>query len=239
MAGLGFNIAGASWDSANIIASIYPQASKATIATYGALGPTALLGSVPTILGTPILNNGYVTVSADGGGYDTGVSDVAVKTMMMLIRPSAAKGLGMGVFQGAVTPQGDTFVIDPPGGVGGMRAIGSTQTGVASSALPQSIFDGKFYLVFGDYTANSVTCSAVIAGSVVSGPTAALATRGVIPVTIRVGMDYMNNSAGAGYNGNVDIAASGVWSTTTLTSFDKIQMYNQLKSMLGVNIAIA
>ncbi|HIG8664621.1 TPA: hypothetical protein ACYEMF_005573, partial [Klebsiella pneumoniae] len=88
MAGLGFNIAGAVWDSRNVIGSIYPLPSIATITLYGSGGPTPVLGSTPSVINTPIINANSFIGNSMGGGYDTGVSDSVTKTLMLLCKPS-------------------------------------------------------------------------------------------------------------------------------------------------------
>ncbi|MCW2454608.1 UNVERIFIED_ORG: hypothetical protein M2414_002347 [Rahnella aquatilis] len=237
MTGLGLNIPGASWSAGNVIGSVYPLPSIAQLATYGNAGATPILGLTPSVIGSPILSPNYFTGSGNGGGYDTGIPDVATKTMMLLCSPAASgRSTGMGDYQGSgVTPNGDWFLFDA--GNGALRATASTATATSQSALTTAIFDGKFYLCFADFSATQVTVSCYKGGTLLKGATQSLASRGVAAVNIRVARDYTTSDAN-NVNANINIAASGLWPGVNLTDAQKLQMYNVMVSLFSSKLTL-
>jgi len=237
MPGLGLNIPGASWAAANVIGSVYPLPSIAKLTTYGSAGATAILGAAPTVINTPILSTNYFTGSGNGGGYDTGVADLATKTIMLLCSPaSSGRSTGMGDYQGSgVSPNGDWFLFDATNGA--IRATASTTTSTSQSALTTAIFDGKFYLCFADFSATQVTVSVYKGGTLLTGTTQTLATRGVAAVNIRIARDYTSSDTN-NVNANINIAASGLWPGVNLTSAQKLQMYNVMVSLYSSKLTL-
>jgi hypothetical protein len=162
VAKLGFIVDGSGWDPANIIGSIYPQPTVANIGLLNADGITMLAGAAPTQIGSPIMGTGYQTLNGYNAGYDTGIADTPIKTMMALVKPVIS---GLAAVAGnrviswrewhAASASGDTFVIDPVNLT--VRAIGSTTTGVATSSLTLTSADlTKFMLLVADYSAAGV-----------------------------------------------------------------------------------
>lgn len=245
VAKLGFIVDGSGWDSANIIGSIYPQPTVANIGLLSSDGVTMLVGSAPTQIGSPVLAAGYQTLNGYNAGYDTGVNDTQVKTIMVLAKPvvsGALRQLGIGSYHGGngtpPVPQGDTFVIDPAGLT--VRAIASTTTGVGTSQLSSEAMDiTKFQLYIADFTASTVTLSLYKDGSIIKASAAGLATRAIPTSTIRVGVGYDVSNTVGNLNGQIQVAAWGVWSGVNLTDDEKNSMYSLLKDIAGSNISIS
>nr|DAH57570.1 MAG TPA: hypothetical protein [Bacteriophage sp.] len=245
VAKLGFIVDGSGWDSANIIGSIYPQPTVANIGLLSSDGVTMLVGSAPTQIGSPVLAAGYQTLNGYNAGYDTGVNDTQVKTMMVLAKPvvsGALRQLGIGSYHGGngtpPVPQGDTFVIDPAGLT--VRAIASTTTGSGTSQLTSTAMDiTKFQLYIADFTASTVTLSLYKDGSIIKASAAGLATRAIPTSTIRVGVGYDVSNTVGNLNGQIQVAAWGVWSGVNLTDAEKNSMYSLLKDIAGSNISIS
>lgn len=245
VAKLGFIVDGSGWDSANIIGSIYPQPTVANIGLLSSDGVTMLVGSAPTQIGSPVLAAGYQTLNGYNAGYDTGVNDTQVKTIMVLAKPvvsGALRQLGIGSYHGGngtpPVPQGDTFVIDPAGLT--VRAIASTTTGIGTSQLASAAMDiTKFQLYIADFTASTVTLSLYKDGSIIKASAAGLATRAIPTSTIRVGVGYDVSNTVGNLNGQIQVAAWGVWSGVNLTDDEKNSMYSLLKDIAGSNISIS
>jgi hypothetical protein len=121
-----------------------------------------LAGAAPTQIGSPVMGAGYQTLNGYNAGYDTGIADTPIKTMMALVKPvisGSAAVAGNRVISWrewhAASASGDTFVIDPVNLT--VRAIGSTTTGVATSSLTLTSADlTKFMLLVADYSAAGV-----------------------------------------------------------------------------------
>lgn len=237
MAGLGFNIAGAVWDSRNVIGSIYPLPSIATITLYGSGGPTPVLGSTPSVINTPIINANSFIGNSMGGGYDTGVSDSVTKTLMLLCKPSKAgtgKSKGIGTYTGSGSSIGDTLIFDST--TNRISSIAGASSGFVQDLVNAEIYDGKFYVVFADFALYKTQIFACKEGGLIAGPGVGLTTRAVPDKTIRIARTY--ESADTSGNADIEIAASGIWSGALLTSEQKLQMRNALVSRLGGIIAI-
>jgi hypothetical protein len=86
VAKLGFIVDGSGWDPANIIGSIYPQPTVSNIGLLNADGIT-MLAAAPTQIGSPVMGAGYQTLNGYNAGYDTGIADTPIKTMMALVKP--------------------------------------------------------------------------------------------------------------------------------------------------------
>lgn len=245
VAQLGFVVDGSGWDQANIIGSIYPQSTVANIGLLSADGVTMLAGSSPTQIGSPVLATGYQTLNGHDAGYDTGVTDTQVKTMMVLAKPvvsGALRALGIGSYHAGngapPVPQGDTFVIDPVGLT--VRAIASTTTGTGTSQLASSAMDiTKFQLYIADFTASTVQLHIYKDGALISASAAGLTTRAIPTSTVRVGIGYDISNTIANLNGQIQVAAWGLWSGVNLTTAEKASMYSTLTSMLGDIIPIS
>lgn len=245
VAKLGFIVDGAGWDAANVIASLYPQPTKATIGLLNADGVTMLAGNSPTVIGSPVMSANYQTLNGVNAGYDTGVADNITKTIMVLAMPQVSgtqKSLGIGSYHaGSGTPpvpQGDTLIIDPTNA--SLRGVASTATGTAS----QSTIDGtnldvsKFHLYFGDFGASTLQVHAFHNGSLVSGNVAGASNRAIPSSNIRVGVGYDVVPVN-GFAAPTQTAAYGVWTGVNLTTAEKTSIYNTLKSMLGSKISIS
>ncbi|MCJ5285459.1 hypothetical protein [Klebsiella variicola] len=245
VAKLGFIVDGSGWDPANIIGSIYPQPTVANIGLLNADGVTMLAGAKPTQIGSPVMGGGYQTLNGYNAGYDTGVEDTPVKTMMALVKPvisGSLRSLVMGSYHGGngtpPVPQGDTFVIDPVNLTA--RAIGSTTTGVATSSLALTAADlTKFMLLVADYSAAGVQLHMFRDGALVSATLAAFTTRAIPASTIRLGIGYDISTSTGGVNGPIQESAWGLWSGVNLTTAEKASIYSTLKSMLSAQIAIS
>ncbi|HHD9894629.1 TPA: hypothetical protein ACOZW9_000027 [Klebsiella pneumoniae] len=245
VAKLGFIVDGSDWDSANIIGSIYPQPTAANIGLLSADGVTMLVGSAPTQIGSPVLATGYQTLNGYDAGYDTGVTDTVVKTIMVLGKPivsGSLRALGIGSYHGGngtpPVPQGDTFVIDPAGLT--VRAIASTTNGTGTSKLASSAMDiSKFQLYIADFTASTVQLHIYKDGALISASAAGLTTRAIPTSTVRVGIGYDISNTIASLNGQIQVAAWGLWSGVNLTTAEKASMYSTLTSMLGDIIPIS
>ena len=245
VAQLGFVVDGSGWSPSNIIGSIYPQPASANIGLLSADGVTMLVGSAPTKIGSPTLGTGYQTLNGYDTGYDTGVNDTQVKTIMVLGKPivsGSLRALGIGSYHGGngtpPVPQGDTFVIDPAGLT--VRAIASTTTGIGTSQLTSTAMDiTKFQLYIADFTASTVTLSVYKSGALVTATAGGLATRAIPTSTIRVGIGYDISNTVGNLNGQIQVAAWGIWSGVNLTTAEKASMYSTLKSMLGGIIPIS
>ena len=245
VAKLGFIVDGSGWDSTNIIGSIYPQPTVANIGLLSSDGVTMLSGSAPTQIGSPVLATGYQTLNGYNAGYDTGVNDTQVKTMMVLAKPVASgslRSLGIGSYHGGngtpPVPQGDTFVIDPAGLT--VRAIASTTNGTGTSQLASAAMDiSKFQLYICDCTGTTVQLHMFKDGAMVSASAAGLTTRAIPASTVRVGIGYDISNTVGNLNGQIQVAAWGLWSGVNLTTAEKASMYSTLKSMLGGIIPIS
>lgn len=245
VAQLGFVVDGSGWSPSNIIGSIYPQPASANIGLLSADGVTMLVGSAPTKIGSPVLATGYQTLNGYDAGYDTGVTDTQVKTMMVLAKPvvsGALRQLGIGTYHAGngtpPVPQGDTFVIDPAGLT--VRATASTTNGTGTSQLASAAMDiSKFQLYICDCTATTVQLHMFKDGAMVSASAARLATRDIPASTVRVGIGYDISNTVGNLNGQIQVAAWGLWSGVNLTTEEKASMYSTLKSMLGDIIPIS
>ena len=245
VAKLGFVIDGSSWDPANVIGSLYPQPLAANIGLLSADGVTMLAGSAPTQIGSPVLETGYQTLNGYNAGYDTGVNDTQVKTMMVLAKPvvsGSLRSLGMGSYHGGngtpPVPQGDTFVIDPAGLT--VRAIASTTNGTGTSQLASAAMDiNKFQLYICDCTGTTVQLHMFKDGAMVSASAAGLTTRAIPSSTVRIGAGYDISTATGGLNGPIQVAAWGLWSGVNLSAAEKTSMYTTLKKILGNTITIS
>ncbi|UVX30444.1 hypothetical protein D7a_00044 [Klebsiella phage VLCpiD7a] len=245
VAQLGFVVDGSEWSPSNIIGSIYPQPASANIGLLSADGVTMLVGNAPTKIGSPVLAAGYQTLNGYDAGYDTGVTDTQVKTMMVLAKPvvsGALRSLGIGSYHGGngtpPVPQGDTFVIDPAGLT--VRAIASTTNGTGTSQLASAAMDiSKFQLYICDCTGTTVQLHMFKDGAMVSASAAGLTTRAIPASTIRVGIGYDISNTVGNLNGPIQVAAWGLWSGVNLTTAEKASMYSTLKSMLGGIIPIS
>lgn len=242
---LGFIVDGSGWDPANIIGSIYPKPTVANIGILNADGVTMLAGSAPTQIGSPTLGDGFQTLNGVSAGYDTGVADTQVKTMMVLAKPvvsGALRQLGIGSYHGGngtpPVPQGDTFVIDPAGLT--VRSIASTTNGSGTSSLTSAAMDiTKFQLYICDCTATTVQLHMFKDGDMISASPAGLATRAIPASTIRVGAGYDISSSLGNLNGSIQVAAWGVWSGVNLSADEKSIMYRSLKELLSSTIPIS
>ncbi|MGI1323600.1 hypothetical protein ACIAET_16775 [Klebsiella quasipneumoniae subsp. similipneumoniae] len=245
VAKLGFIVDGSGWDPANIIGSIYPQPTVSNIGLLNADGVTMLAGAAPTQIGSPVMGAGYQTLNGYNAGYDTGIADTPIKTMMALVKPvisGSLRSLVMGSYHGGngtpPVPQGDTFVIDPVNLT--VRAIGSTTTGVATSSLTLTSADlTKFMLLVADYSAAGVQLHMFREGALVSAPLAAFTTRAIPTSTIRLGIGYDISIATGGLNGPIQESAWGLWSGVNLTTEEKLSMYSKFKNMLANVITIS
>ncbi|HBY5418588.1 hypothetical protein [Klebsiella pneumoniae] len=245
VAKLGFIVDGSGWDPANIIGSIYPQPTVANIGLLNADGVTMLAGAAPTKIGSPVMGDGYQTLNGYNAGYDTGIADTPIKTMMALVKPvigGSLRSLAIGSYHGGngtpPVPQGDTFVIDPVNLT--VRAIGSTTTGVATSSLNLTTADlTKFMLLVADYSAAGVQLHMFREGALVSAPLAAFTTRAIPTSTIRLGIGYDISIATGGLNGPIQESAWGLWSGVNLATEEKSRMYSTFKNMLSNVIAIS
>ncbi|HFU5264611.1 hypothetical protein A4T49_12630 [Klebsiella pneumoniae] len=245
VAQLGFVVDGSGWSPSNIIGSIYPQPASANIGLLSADGVTMLVGSAPTKIGSPVLGSGFQTLNGVSAGYDTGIADTQVKTMMVLAKPvvsGALRQLGIGTYHGGngtpPVPQGDTFVIDPAGLT--VRAIASTTNGIGTSQLASAAMDiSKFQLYICDCTASTVQLHVYKDGSLISASAAGLTTRAIPASTVRVGIGYDISNTVGNLNGQIQVAAWGLWSGVNLTTAEKASMYSTLKSMLGGIIPIS
>ncbi|MDK2402806.1 hypothetical protein, partial [Escherichia coli] len=193
------------------------QPASANIGLLSADGVTMLVGSAPTKIGSPVLATGYQTLNGYDAGYDTGVTDTQVKTMMVLAKPvvsGALRQLGIGTYHGGngtpPVPQGDTFVIDPAGLT--VRAIASTTNGIGTSQLASAAMDiSKFQLYICDCTATTVQLHMFKDGAMVSASAAGLATRAIPSSTVRIGVAYDVSSTVGNLNGQIQVAAWGLW----------------------------
>lgn len=235
--GLSINIPGAVWDADCIIGSRYPQAEYASLATYGSLNARTILGATPTAVGAPVLHDYYFTGDVNSGGFNVGVTDNIKKTMMVLLRPHAARSLGMGNYLGGgATPQGDTFAFEPS--IKQLRAIVGLSSGIATSRLSVEMDISKFHLAFLDVSSESVQVHKMVSGQLVSGDVVALTGR-AIPSPVKPILAAKSNVTLTDFLGSTDIAMTGIWIGTTLTAAQKLDMCNAVSEMFSTILPLA
>lgn len=234
--GLSINI-DAVWDDDCVIGSSYPQSSIASIATFGSKNFGAIFGAEPTVVGTPTVDEYWFTGGVAVGGYDLNVTDNAIKTMMVLLRPkNTVRSLGLGNYLGGtVTPQGDTFVFEPA--LSQIRGIIGRSNGTATATLATPLDTSKFHLAFLDVNNSMVQLHKMSGSDLLSTEQVAVASR-AIPTpnkSIYAGYSYITTD----FLGAVDIAMTGVWLGGVLTQDEKLDMADLVMQSYNGILSIA
>lgn len=234
--GLSINV-DAVWDDDCVIGSSYPQPSIASVATFGSLNFNTIFGETPTVVGAPIIDSYWFTGGVNVGGYDLKITDNAIKTMMVLLRPkSTTRALGMGNYLGsAAVPQGDTFVFEPA--IPQIRGIVGRSAGTATATLATPLDISKFHLAFLDVNNSMVQLHKMTNGALESTAQVAVTAR-AIPVpnkSIYAGYGYIDTD----FLGQVDIAMTGVWAGGILSQAEKMDMYDLVAQSYDGILSIA
>ena len=244
MSGLSIVLPNAAFAAGNVIASLYPKfANFQALDVYNVAGAKRLLGknTTPiTTLGSPSFQANSVIGAAPATGFDTGVPDHNVKTILLLAKFPAANALGAGLFNNTGSVDlGDTLAFM---GTGDLRTLMSqSNTGNLQSLLPgvrQLLTTGTYYLFAGEWTASGTRVRYVKNGVVTSSAESTTAARSVAAArNVRILASHEGGTA-SGYNNNMEVASSAIWTGATLTEAEILSMYNVYKSLLGTSITI-